>query len=309
MESATSAVSPPPPRPTAVTRNPPPSPSPTQSLLNPELKPKAEEFEKGEPEYIIFNYPPGADPILHTDFSCLYESADRPNQVCKVPVPLPFYLSVHDVEKRIFQRLGEHPNLVRITGMDEYGIWMERAQHGCLRVFYREGGDAVVTPRRRLRWCEDVACVLAFVHEKGVRHADLSGRNLLVDSKLRILLCDFSGSAIDRERAVISAEYGYRHPDDKEWLEPSIRCEIHALGSTLYEIITTNEPHHGVDKDGVDKLLKEGRYPDVSGILLGDVIQKCWAGGFESAAQVADAVASHYRTLQGFYLLPLHLGK
>lgn len=122
MESATLVVSPPPPLLIAVTRNPLPPLSPTQSLPKPERKSKTEEFKKEEPEYIIFNYPPGADPILDTDFSYLYESANRPNQVCKVPAPLPFYLSVHDVEKRIFQHLGECPNLVRVTGIDEYSI-------------------------------------------------------------------------------------------------------------------------------------------------------------------------------------------
>ena len=115
-------MSPPPPLPTVVTKNPPPSLSPTQSFLNPEFKPKAEEFKKEEPEYIIFNYPPSTDPILYTDFSYLYESADRPNQMCKMSIPLPFYLNVHNVEKRIFQRLGEHPNLIKVTGIDEYSI-------------------------------------------------------------------------------------------------------------------------------------------------------------------------------------------
>lgn len=48
-----------------------------------------------------------------------------------------------------------------------------------------KGGEA--TLHERVSWCRDVAKVLGWVHEKNVRHADLSGRNLLIDSKRKIL--------------------------------------------------------------------------------------------------------------------------
>jgi serine/threonine protein kinase len=95
--------------------------------------------------------------------------------------------------------------------MDQYGIWLERAAHGCLREYYMKGGEA--TPEEKLRWCTDVCRVLQFVHDNNIRHADMSGRNLLLTAERRILLCDFAGSAIDDQKATIVAEDGYRHPD------------------------------------------------------------------------------------------------
>lgn len=158
-----------------------------------------------------------------------------------------------------------------------------------------EGGKATLW--ERLKWCKDVAQVLSYVHGKNVRHADLSGRNILINAEKGILLCDFAGSFIDDERATIMAEDGYRHPNKDEYTTPTIRCEIHTLGSTMYEIITGKEPHHGLEKEAVAKLLEEGQYPDVSNISLGDVIRRCWEGGFDSVAEVAEEIARY-----GMYL-------
>ncbi len=240
-------------------------------------------------ETLVVNWPPNSNTLLYTNLSVLYESSDHPNQVCKVPKPFPESESAHQVERRIYQRLGKHCNLVKVIEMDQYGIWLERALHGSLRQYYMEGGKA--TLEERLQWCENVARVLGFVHQKNVRHADLSGRNLLIDSNKRILLCDFSGSSIDDEAATIMAEDGYRHPDEKEYKGPTIRCEIHALGSTIYEIMTGKEPHQGLEKETIRKLLEDGQYPDVSEVSLGHVIRGCWDGSFGSAVQVAEQIA------------------
>lgn len=247
----------------------------------------------------IANYPPNANCLLFTSFSVLYETPDRPNQVCKVPSPWPEFELAHEVERRIYQRLGEHPNLVKVVEMDQYGIWLQRALYGCLRQYYMEGGKATI--QERLKWCEDVAQVLSYVHGKNVRHADLSGRNLLIDAEKRILLCDFAGSFIDDKGATIMAENGYRHPDKDEYTTPTIRCEIHTLGSTMYEIITGKQPHHGLEKEAVAKLLEEGRYPDVSKVPLGGVIRRCWEGTFDSVAEVAEEIAGYGNVQHPFH--------
>lgn len=46
-----------------------------------------------------------------------------------------------------YQRLGEHPNLVKVVEMDQHGIWLERAAHSCLRQYYMEGGEATLQER------------------------------------------------------------------------------------------------------------------------------------------------------------------
>jgi serine/threonine protein kinase len=231
--------------------------------------------------------------VIRAGYSVICEIKDRPGVVLKVPLPFEEYEQAMEIEKRVYRRLGKHPNLANVVDIDEYGIYLERAEPGCLRLFYKEGGKA--TPEERIKWCRDVAQVLHYVHQNNIRHADLSGRNLLINLTRNILICDFSGSAIDDDRATILAETGFRHPDEKEYRPPTIRAEIHSLGSTIYEIVTGRKPFHEKTEEQereVEKLMEEGKYPDVSKLPLGDVIAKCWKrdGFFASAADVAEEI-------------------
>jgi len=95
--------------------------------------------------------------------------------------------------------------------------------------------------------------------------------------------------------ATVIAESGYRHPNKCEYRKPTIRGEIHTLGSTIYEIITGTQPHEALEDWEVDKLIEEGKYPDVRVVPLGGVISKCWNGEFKSAAEVAQEIAGFIR--------------
>ncbi|WEW56987.1 hypothetical protein PRK78_002446 [Emydomyces testavorans] len=236
----------------------------------------------------IANHPPDAETLIIAGSGIIYTLPDRPNEVVKVPQPFDGDRHNHEIERRVYQRLGKHPNIVNVTEMDQYGIYLERAFHGCLRQYFREGGTA--TLQEKIMWCRDTASVLDYVHQNNIRHADLSGRNLLLDSKRNILLCDFSGSFIDGEKATIFAECGFRHPDENEYAQPTIRGELHTLGSTIYEIMTGVKPHHGLEEHIIRDLVEKGEYPDVRELPLGGVIMKCWKGDFLSAAEVAEEI-------------------
>jgi hypothetical protein len=64
----------------------------------------------------VVNYPLNADTVLRGGYSVLYTHPDRPEQV---PRPWEEYKPALQVERRIFKRLGEHPNLVKVIEMDE----------------------------------------------------------------------------------------------------------------------------------------------------------------------------------------------
>jgi len=90
---------------------------------------------------------------------------------------------------------------------------------------------------------------------------------------------------------MVVAQPGYRHSDEKEYLKPTMRSEIHSLGSTIYEIVTGTMVHQGLEDYEIDRLVKEGKYPDVSSVPLGDIIAKCWDGSLGSAAEVSREIA------------------
>ncbi|KAI6090323.1 kinase-like protein [Hypoxylon rubiginosum] len=239
---------------------------------------------------LILNPPPGAKALMPAGYSCICYMPERPDEIIKVPLPIDVCMEAHEIEKQIFSRLGKHKSIVNFVKSDEHGIYLDRAKYGCLRLYYMEGGTASLT--EKTKWCHDVAEALEYVHQKNVRHADLSGRNLLIDSARNILLCDFAGSSIDDKPAIVRAEPGYRHPDEAEWKQPTIRSEIHSLGSVIFEIMTGKKPHDGLEEHEIVQLIEQGKYPDVSNVPLNDTIEKCWKGVFQSAAEVAQVIAS-----------------
>ncbi|KAL2136891.1 hypothetical protein VTI74DRAFT_617 [Chaetomium olivicolor] len=62
----------------------------------------------------------------------------------------------------------------------------------------------------QIRWCLDIANALAYVHQHSVRHADLTGRNLLLDADRNILRCNISGSSVEGDDAM--GDRGSRAP-------------------------------------------------------------------------------------------------
>ena len=194
------------------------------------------------PERVVSN-PSGACFFALGSCSVLYTLPDRPNQVLKVPCPYDFYAQAFEIEKRIYHRLGKHSNLLNVVDVNQYGIYLERASHGSIREYYRNGGDATLP--EKVVW---VTQVLHYLHQKNIHHADLPGRNILLGSERQILLCNFTDSAIDDERATIVEEHGFRQPDKQHYECPTIQAELHSLGSTIHEIVTGAKPYMGTMK-------------------------------------------------------------
>ncbi|KAI0867269.1 kinase-like domain-containing protein [Hypoxylon argillaceum] len=218
----------------------------------------------------------------------LYTYPNCTTEVIKLPFSSKASTANLEIEKRVYQRLGSHPNIIRCLRIEDYGIHLERAEHCSIREYYAEGGTA--TLEERIKWSRDVANALQYIHEHNVRHADLGGKNVLLDSSRTVRLCDFAGSAIDDNRSTVWAQSGYRHPDDDEVEHSTIRAELHALGSTIFEIITSSQPHGKVEEWIVAQWIREGKYPDINNIALGDMIMKCWKGVFKSAKEVAQDI-------------------
>ena len=231
---------------------------------------------------------------------------DDPTIVAKLPYEDEECIARLNMEKRILARLRAdsedgHPHIVRVVRMEEDDrggrIVMERAKHGCIRLFFH-GEEGRQTPlAERMRWCREVASAVVYIHSKGVIQGDLGGRNILLREDCTACLCDFAGSGLDDVRPEVWAQSGFCHPAEE--LRGTITGELHALGSTIYEIITFITPHWEAEKVEVDKgwgegkadeLMRAGRYPDVTNIPLGGIVAQCWAGDFATAKSVLDAL-------------------
>jgi serine/threonine protein kinase len=251
---------------------------------------------------------------------------DKPKEVIKVPSSEPSAQQDIEIEKRIYRRLGSHPNIVECLRIeeadynktDERGfpvtehIVLKRAEYGTIREYFLNGGKA--TMEERVNWCRDIAMAVQYLHDHDVRHGDIGPRNILLDAPRTILLCDFAGSGIDGLPPRVRPQDGFKHPDLDEGKNGTIKSELHALGSTIYEIVTSSKPHGqiedwmveyvkkmnwpGVPRDELEDWISQedglitlwfrmGRYPNVNDLTLGDIISKCWKGRFSSAEEVA----------------------
>lgn len=114
-------------------------------------------------------------------------------------------------ERRVYERLGRNPGILRYYGPVENGILLEYAHNGSIRQYYAMHG-APVPPATKLRWMQQVTSTIGFLHSKSVFHGDILCNNIFLDKNLDAKVADFAGSAIDDEEHLTCYEESHSHP-------------------------------------------------------------------------------------------------
>jgi serine/threonine protein kinase len=185
------------------------------------------------------------------------------------------------------------PFVVRVYGIlaEPFGIIMELVQQGSLHDLLQK---RALTADEQFTMCEHVATGLKILHDLGILHCDLKGRNILVDDSLTPKIADFG---ISRARipsgtldgsTVVPAFGG-----TVEWMAPelfegnsglSTASDIFALGMVFLEIATRKNPW-AEELNGQAPMFRvpgwilEGRRPNIPSDvhpLLSTLIQECW---------------------------------
>ncbi|OTB14743.1 hypothetical protein K445DRAFT_318640 [Daldinia sp. EC12] len=68
-------------------------------------------------------------------------------------------------------------------------------------------------------------------------------------------------------------------------MKPSIHSELFAFGSLSYEGETTYKPYHDKNDREVEELFEADEYPNTSGMVLDNIIRKCWLVKYQSAGE------------------------
>jgi hypothetical protein len=126
-----------------------------------------------------------------------------------------------------------------------------------------------------------------------VVHCDISCRNILVFPGWSAKIGDFGGSKIDDEEPLdVTEEIRYELPlRGRKWEDrPIIKRELFAFGSALYEIMAWKMPFDKLKDEEVEKNYAEEKFPDITGLPVGDVIRRCWTEKFETAEDVQIAL-------------------
>ena len=209
-------------------------------------------------------------------------------------------------EYAAYERLPQHPRLLQLhSDSTPERLVLPYLQNGCLHEFLRAprdtssgdssspGSSPTLSPHipssQRLQFAADAAEGLTILHGVDIVHGDINSWNFLINDEFRLCIIDFSGSTIDGEAG--SAFEGYRYCLPRSFNDPStVRTDLFALGSLLYEIATSEAPYERSGDQEVVEYFEQGIFPPTQDILLGSIILGCWQGAYESARAVHEDI-------------------
>ncbi|TQV98792.1 hypothetical protein V2A60_007506 [Cordyceps javanica] len=246
-------------------------------------------------------------PRLHGKFFTV-----RPNVLLKAPVRIGRDQTIHTrpnveahytAERRLLERLGSHPRIVKYLGWYATfptGLILQRANEGSLQSFLDSSRDQITLAPRR-KWFLQTIEALSYIHSRGISHSDLRPDNILLHN-MDIQICDFGGSSC--EEMGVS---GYGLPDsgfyDPREAKAGVSMDIFSLGSVLYTICTGHWPYREGQvstelslpgemqryAELVDAHFAAGSFPKVDGLLGADIIMGCWTHAFNCTAEIERA--------------------
>ncbi|KAJ6185158.1 hypothetical protein N7519_006459 [Penicillium mononematosum] len=187
-------------------------------------------------------------------------------------------------EKLVYQTLPkDHPNILNCLAITEIGIQFPYLRHGNVRSYLQkhpQNLDAEI----RDRWVRNAVDAIATVHEYGAIHSDISARNFLVADDLSIQLCDFAGSSINGLESLVEEETRYlSSPSSSSVSSPrTIKTDLFALGSFIYEVSTGTSPFAEINNKYVARLYAAKVFSSLNGLQYQDIISKCWNSQYSS---------------------------
>jgi serine/threonine-protein kinase len=154
-------------------------------------------------------------------------------------------IEMFEREARITSRL-HHPNIV----VQHHMGWYRKLPYAVLELLrgetlaHRLARQGSIAPERSIEILDGVLAGLAYVHDQGVVHRDLTPRNVFLGDDGRIKLLDF-GVAIDRDRAAGTitrgaGTRGYMPPEHHGDTDP--RGDLWAAGVLFVECVTGQRP-------------------------------------------------------------------
>ncbi|KAI7104401.1 hypothetical protein KC343_g15680 [Hortaea werneckii] len=188
--------------------------------------------------------------------------------------------------------LGDvEPNLLCLyVGPTNDMIMLEFYGHGNLK-----DNVAIHGPTQLLKWARQMIEGVQFIHSKGVRHSDIRLSQWLLDPQMNARLSDFNSSGYDEcpaqglpgQKALGVEDASHFMPRDC-CEDNSVRSDLFALGSALYEIECGNAPFADQDDESITQRFAQGDFPSVWGLIIGRIILGSWKGEFDSATELLE---------------------
>lgn len=196
--------------------------------------------------------------------------------------------SIND-EAAIYERLGHHDNIVCCYSghPSQCSLQMTLMQNGDLRRYFENhaaGRDL------QLKWFTMMANAVVHAHSRRIIIADLRLDNFLLDEYLNVKLGDFG------ESTLMPLEWDLTGPDN---LGFSVLTDLGQLGAVIYEIVTGEACKFDIfqswEISGHTSVWpSRDSLPTLENVWLGEIIEKCWTAGYQSATDMlADLAMMH----------------
>src|SRR6476620_7665473 len=157
-------------------------------------------------------------------------------------------------EARLLARV-DHPNVVRVFGIDEHdgalGLAMEFIEGLTLKRLLAERG--AFSAREAALTGFDLCGAVAAVHRAGLIHRDVKTQNVMRAVGGRIVLMDFGGvgNRSDRSSFALSTKGTplYLAPEVLEGSPASVASDVYSLGVLLFNLVTQRHPVEGASTE------------------------------------------------------------
>jgi hypothetical protein len=151
-----------------------------------------------------------------------------------------------------------HSNIIRIHDLHEHAeelfIAMEFVDGSTVAALRREWPGRVMPWEEVRPLLRQLCDALDYAHGENVIHRDLKPANMMVDKKGRLRLADFGIAAVLSDsmsrvslKHTKSGTMGYMSPQQMAGQRPQASDDIYALGSTVYELLTSRPPFYTGD--------------------------------------------------------------
>lgn len=201
-----------------------------------------------------------------------------------------------------------HTNIVRVFAATTC-VPADLADDGCIGTILMEFVGSVnlqqviygcaepLGPHRWLRYAQDIARGLQFLHSHGVAHLDIKPANVLVSAQDVCKIVDF-GCSLKLERdceltatsphlSHVGGTYTHRPPELLRGEPVSARADIYSFGITLWQLVTREQPFTGdrqyviyavVARDLRPSVHERPAFQSKLGQLCGSLLGRCWSG-------------------------------
>lgn len=195
-----------------------------------------------------------------------------------------------EFERHVYEWLGTHPRIANFHGPTDQGIELQYYPQSSLDNFRKTQQDVPY-----LKWSEQIAEGLAYIHSRGLIHCDLRPANVLVTESQDVVLTDFGSSMLDGVKVSDIMNHHRYRPADFE--EPNyfitVKDDLFAFGTLAYYLTTGKEPYEEKANEEIIELYANGIFPLVSGLEMGRIMLKCWMGGYSSATEVLEDIRQY----------------